>query len=337
MLTWSPRSRKMYILAAGCVTALAAHLACSSEEAGGSAADGRPPADADDTQAVSGNRPGPASAINAAGGGGGAGAGVAGGTNATTEESQSAELGLAGAESSAAPTGSTPAAPEAAGTQEVAPVEPEQPAPAPAALDTIADGSMSFFVTSRSPGNGGNLGGLMGADAFCRQLAVAASPDLGRRTWHAYLSTSSENARDRIGTGPWHNQAGDVIATSLEQLHDQAAGGGLDATWPVNDFSVPLDEEGNQLAQNVHDILTGSEQDGRLAAGLTCNDWTSAATTSQARNGHTNRAGLAGQPPSWNAVHTVGCGPAAANFAQGTVTSGGGRGSLYCFAVITGD
>jgi hypothetical protein len=222
---------------------------------------------------------------------------------------------------------------------------PDAGAPVPAADaggaagddDSLDDGTMTFFVTSRGGDDGGNLGGLDGADAFCTELATAASPDFARRTWHAYLSTTDVDARDRIGTGPWRNQAGVVIANDVTQLHDQLAGGTLDQTWPVNDFAIPLDETGAQLAQNVHDILTGSDLDGTLevdatGAPLNCADWT--ATTGMVQIGHTNRAGLQGQDPSWNSVHPTGCAP------PGTpgqnVTSGGGRGSIYCFAVITG-
>src|SRR6476619_7710794 len=68
---------------------------------------------------------------------------------------------------------------------------------------------MNFFVTSEPIGDGGNLGGLAGADAHCQVLATAVGA--GNRTWHAYLSTQAEgdkpaiNARDRIGQGPWYN------------------------------------------------------------------------------------------------------------------------------------
>jgi hypothetical protein len=192
-----------------------------------------------------------------------------------------------------------------------------------------ADG-MSFFVTSRGLGDGGNLGGLAGADAFCRTLAAAVDPALANKTWRAYLSTSMVNARDRIGNGPWRNAAGDIIANSVADLHDQAAGGALDDTWAVNDFTVPLDETGAQVPQNVHDILTGSQQDGTLATGQTCNDWTSDSATATAQIGHLNRAGLNGQPPSWNSVHTVNCAPLTAPAPN--IGSGGGRGSIYCFA-----
>jgi hypothetical protein len=201
---------------------------------------------------------------------------------------------------------------------------------------TTDDGAMSFFVTSTSPGDGGNLGGLAGADAFCAELATAVSADFGAKTWRAYLGTSTEDARDRIGTGPWRNQAGAIIANDLTQLHDQMEGGALDDTWAVDDFGVPLDEDGNQVAQDVHDILTGTEQDGTAAAN-NCNDWMSNSSDATAQIGHSNRSGLAGQPASWNSVHTVGCAPAEENREAGTVTQGGGRGSFYCFAVITGE
>jgi hypothetical protein len=201
---------------------------------------------------------------------------------------------------------------------------------------------MTFFVTSTGMGNGGNLGGLAGADAFCEQLAVAQSPDLARRTWRAYLSTSTVNAIDRIGLGPWRNADGVIAANSLAQLHDPAnvaAGGPLDATWAINDLAIPLDETGAQVPAggaggNVHDILTGTLLDGTVATNETCLDWTSGADDPNidARIGHSNRTGLAGQRQLWHDVHSVGCSQSGAN----NVTQGGGRGSFYCFAVING-
>ena len=83
--------------------------------------------------------------------------------------------------------------------------------------------SMSFFVTSAGPGKGGNLGGLLGADRHCQMLAMNAGA--GTRTWHAYLSENgsaghpSIHARDRIGTGPWYNAKGVMIATGVADLH----------------------------------------------------------------------------------------------------------------------
>src|SRR5262245_17812728 len=68
--------------------------------------------------------------------------------------------------------------------------------------------NMSFFVTS-SNAKGGNLGGLTGADAVCQSLARAAGA--GGKTWRAYLSTSTVDAKTRIGNGPWYNFKGEQI------------------------------------------------------------------------------------------------------------------------------
>ena len=63
----------------------------------------------------------------------------------------------------------------------------------------------------------------MGADQHCRDLAYAKG--FGDLTWRAYLSTvamggeAAVNARDRIGDGPWHNYAGDMIARNVADLH----------------------------------------------------------------------------------------------------------------------
>src|SRR3990172_963076 len=46
---------------------------------------------------------------------------------------------------------------------------------------------MTFFVTSEPIGDGGNLGGLAGANAHCQKLAQTVGA--GDRTWRAYLST----------------------------------------------------------------------------------------------------------------------------------------------------
>ena len=121
---------------------------------------------------------------------------------------------------------------------------------------------VGFFVTSISIGDGGNLGGLDGADAHCQTLAAAAGA--GDRTWRAYLSTQGDgavNARDRIGEGPWANARGLVIASSVENLHYDNSN--------IN-WEYALDENGNQFASRIdgdpdfseHDILTGSRIDG---------------------------------------------------------------------------
>jgi hypothetical protein len=184
------------------------------------------------------------------------------------------------------------------------------------------DTGMSFFVTSASPGDGANLGGLEGADMQCQTLADAAGA--GAKTWRAYLSTSAVNARDRIGDGPWHNAKGELIANTVDELHSDA-----------NKITkqTALTEKGDVIngrgdTPNQHDILTGSNADGTVAAGMTCEDWTSNASTGKAFVGHHDRIGLKDDAPSksWNASHpSRGCGAE-------DLPKSGGAGYFYCFA-----
>lgn len=193
--------------------------------------------------------------------------------------------------------------------------------------------TMSFFVTSKGGDKGGDFGGLEGADGFCKSLATSVSAELGQKQWRAYLSTSTVDAASRIGSGPWRNQAGRIIANTLTELHDQLGDAAqLNAIWPVADTSIALDETGMPLENAVHDILTGSDAEGKAVPDATCADWTSSANTELGQVGHSNRTG-GGRPPSWNSTHTVGCAPSATNRQMGTVTQGGGRGSIYCFAL----
>jgi hypothetical protein len=190
------------------------------------------------------------------------------------------------------------------------------------ALAQPPTGPMSFFVTSRGSGNGGNLGGLEGADRLCQTLAQEAGH--GARTWRAYLSTQGQNAvnaRDRIGPGPWFNVRGAQIAANVEQLHGQG-----------NRMAVftNLDERGNQIpgsgfSPNRHDILTGSQADGRAypaGADMTCANWTSSSDQggAKARLGHHDYA-------AWNSSHdSRGC-------SQQALIGTGGDGLIYCFAL----
>jgi len=191
----------------------------------------------------------------------------------------------------------------------------------PAAPSLAQDQAMSFFITSQNPGKGADFGGIAGADAHCAALAGAAGA--GGKTWRAYLSTSTENARDRIGTGPWHNAKGEEIAASVADLHGDAAG--LTKTAALDETGAVINGRGDK--PNRHDILTGSLADGS-AAPQTCNDWTSGGEGS-AMVGHHDRMGLDDSAPakSWNSSHpSRGCGLEAL---RGT----GGDGLLYCFAV----
>lgn len=193
---------------------------------------------------------------------------------------------------------------------------------------------MSFFVTSVGIGNGGNLGGLAGADNHCQTLAQAAGA--GAKTWHAYLSTQAAdgkpavNARDRIGTGPWRNAKGVVIAKDVAELHGT---NNLTKQTALSEKGEVINGRGDK--PNRHDILTGSQPDGTAFAGAddrTCKNWTSSMQGS-AMLGHSDRMGLSDDDvaKSWNSSHTSrgpdgGC-------SQNDLKSTGGDGLLYCFAV----
>ncbi|MEO2196771.1 MAG: hypothetical protein ABGY72_11870 [bacterium] len=185
---------------------------------------------------------------------------------------------------------------------------------------------MTFFLTSVGSADGANLGGLAGADAHCESLASAVGA--GGKTWRAYLSTTGSggvNARDRIGSGPWQNVSGDVIASNLDQLHFENL---LTKQSVLNENGGMTNGRGDD--PNMHDILTGSHLDGRAVAGSgdsTCSNWTSNADgTGSAMVGHFDRNGGGANPASWNSAHgSRGC-------SQANLQATGGNGYFYCFA-----
>ena len=195
-----------------------------------------------------------------------------------------------------------------------------------------APAPMTFFITSVGVGNGANLGGLAGADAHCQKLASAVGA--GNRTWKAYLSTQAAdakpavNARDRIGNGPWHNAKGTLIARDQAHLH----GDTIDLARLGNLITKNngLTEKGEMVngvgnSPNQHDVLTGSQPDGRAytdSADHTCKNWTSG-SEGTAQLGHHDRNGGG---ISWNSVHpSRGC-------SQANLVATGGAGLYYCFA-----
>lgn len=181
--------------------------------------------------------------------------------------------------------------------------------------------TMTFFVTSVGVGDGANLGGLDGADAHCAKLAEAAGST--GKTWKAYLSAEGVNAKDRIGAGPWQNFKGDVIATDVANLHSDA--NNITKQTALTETGAVVNGRGD--TPNEHDVLTGSNADGTLAAGQTCGDWTLNGEGS-AMLGHTDRMGpdTLATATSWNAAHpSRGC-------SQENLVSTGGAGLLYCFA-----
>ena len=192
-----------------------------------------------------------------------------------------------------------------------------------------ADG-MSFFVSSAGSGRGADLGGLDGADRICRTLAEAAGA--GGRTWRAYLSTQGPgavNARDRIGSGPWVNAKGIVIAMNPGELH---GANNLTKQTALTEKGEVVNGRGDK--PNMHDILTGSKPDGTafgVDADRTCANWTSSGTGA-AMVGHSDRIGLDESAPmkSWNSSHPS-RGPGG-GCSQDDLKSTGGSGLLYCFA-----
>jgi hypothetical protein len=201
---------------------------------------------------------------------------------------------------------------------------------APASAQQAAN--MDFFVTSTSIGKGGDLGGVEGADKHCQTLAQAAGA--GSKTWHAYLSTQGAgavNARDRIGKGPWKNAKGEVIATSVDDLH--SAGNKLTKQTALTEKGEVVKGRGD--TPNEHDVLTGSTAEGRAFTGTddrTCGNWKSS-TTGAAMLGHIDRTGLdeSAEAKSWNTAHPS-RGPGG-GCTQADLKSTGGNGYLYCFAV----
>ncbi|MGF6156242.1 hypothetical protein M2267_001485 [Ensifer sp. KUDG1] len=184
------------------------------------------------------------------------------------------------------------------------------------------DTSMSFFVTSANPGKGGDLGGLQGADAYCDTLAKAAGST--GKSWKAYLSTDAENAKDRIGTGPWYNAKGEKIADDVASLHSDS--NNLTKQTALNEKGEVINGRGD--TPNRHDILTGSKADG-TAATETCGNWTMGGADGAAIVGHSDRTGLndSAEAKSWNSSHATRGGCTVEAF-KGT----GGEGLFYCFA-----
>ncbi len=189
--------------------------------------------------------------------------------------------------------------------------------------------AMTFFVSSTGSGRGADLGGLAGADRLCTSLATAAGA--GNHTWRAYLSTqggqggAGVNARDRIGTGPWRNAKGVVIAQNVTELH---GANNLNKQTALTEKGDVVNGRGD--TPTMHDILTGSQPDGTAIAGsvdTTCGNWTKSGEGA-AMLGHSDRTGLDESAPakSWNSSHqSRGC-------SVDALKATGGDARIYCFA-----
>jgi hypothetical protein len=195
---------------------------------------------------------------------------------------------------------------------------------------TAQDSGMSFFLTSKGPGHGANLGGLAGADAHCQVLAESVGA--GGKTWRAYLSTSGAdsetavNARDRIGTGPWLNANGVQVASDVVDLHSDT--NKLSKENSISESGEVINGRGD--SPNRHDILAGSNLDGTAFSDdqdHTCRDWTYNGSDGSAQMGHHDRTGGGANPKSWNNAHgSRGC-------SQSDLQGTGGDGLYYCLAI----
>ena len=219
-------------------------------------------------------------------------------------------------------------APDATAPESIA---PETPDTVPDMIEMGGAKSLTtFFITSVGPGNGGDLGGLVGADAHCQ--ALAAAEYAGDHTWRAYLSTTATatepavHARDRIGTGPWYNAEALLIAANIEALHGDD--NNVTKERATTERLDPVNGVGDD--PNRHDILTGSRPDGTAFDGgndTTCGNWTSSADGS-AQVGHHDRRGRGDGVNSWNSEHASrGCSH------PDDLVGTGGAGLFYCFAI----
>lgn len=219
----------------------------------------------------------------------------------------------------------------------------------------------------------GEADGLAGADKICRTIAEKAMPGAGSKTWRAFLSTVAGpiHAIDRVGTGPWYDRLGRLVAmTRADLLHDRPMGADPAIINDLpNENGIPNHMDGapgcsgNNCPDN-HDVLTGTGPDGKLyrtTMSSTCNDWTSSSGMAPTGAGGGSGTGSGGRGGfqmangpwcghSWprqgsgvnwmSALAEGGCAPGV-NLAETggpqpgvyTVGTGGGYGAIYCFAL----
>lgn len=228
---------------------------------------------------------------------------------------------------------------------------PGTPDGAPGSPDASQTPAMfSFFVTSldtmraqsgSQDGFGGNLGGLTGADQICKTAATAVGA--GGKTWRAFLSTynngSPQHAIDRIGSGPWYDANGRLIAQNLAGLTagNRPAGDAQTINDLPDENGVPLTTFGDS-----HDILTASDLQGHFlgsSGNNSCNDWTSSDGGVGQNAVMLGHAWPANSGQSWMRAHNArGCAPGVNLVQNGpgegtSVGAGGGWGGIYCFAL----
>jgi len=242
-----------------------------------------------------------------------------------------------------------------------------------AALQELS-GSESGFGGDLRFGETGDGAGLRGADKICSTIAEKSMPGSSAKTWRAFLSTAAGGAGggpvhaiERIGKGPWYDRLGRLVAKNLTDLATTRPTGAdpeIVNDLP-NELGVPNHNPDGSGEVDNHDILTGSNDQGKLYkdASTSCNDWTSAeGATGKPRVGHSwPRSGGGGfpggggnggfpgggggmgdwDPENWmSSLDEAGCAPGVSLIEMGppnannpTVGSGGGYGGFYCFAL----
>jgi hypothetical protein len=211
----------------------------------------------------------------------------------------------------------------------------------------VATEPFSFFVTSldavrresgSQDGFGGDLGGLEGADELCTRIAESSMPGSGAKGWRAFLSTTTVNAITRIGTGPWYDRLGRVVAMNVQGLlMERPQADALIANDLPNELGQPNRAGTGTGMDDNHDTITGSNDQGEWDGGPTCDDWTSAEGGDGPRIGH---SWPANSGRHWIEAHTApGCVPSVSLIQSGPgsgdgIGNGGGYGGWYCFALM---
>lgn len=217
----------------------------------------------------------------------------------------------------------------------------------------LGDGSDGFGGDLRF-GETGAGAGLRGADKICATLAESSLPGAYGKQWRAFLSAADDgtgkpvNAIDRIGTGPWYDRLGRLFGNAIADVNMQRpanADAAIKNDFPNEDGVPNHQPDPTQPAVDNHDMLTGSDSNGKLYTGNShCVNWTSAlgniSTEGKPRVGHAWPRGN-GDSANWKSSLTEsGCKAGANLKEQGgplkdavTVGSGGGYGGFYCFAL----
>jgi hypothetical protein len=316
---------------------LGAASACGSTDNGPSNSSGAPGTAGSSGSGTAGAGSGAGQGGTTSVGGSGAAAGAAAGSPAAGSAGASAGSSSAGSSSAGAGgTGQAGGSAQAGSAGKVGTA---------GAGGGAATAHFSFFVTSleavrreskNQNGYGGNLGGLTGADAICTRIAEAAMAGSGAKGWKAFLSTSTVNAIERIGTGPWYDRGGKLVANDIAGLLQERPSGMTTINDLPNELGVPNRAGTGTGMDDNHDTITGTNTQGKWDGGPTCSDWTSATGSDGPRVGH---SWPAQSGKSWMQAHTApGCEPSVALVQMGGGTgngigNGGGYGGFYCFAL----